>query len=60
MSQSGDNGGEGLLFQAVRFGTVKTLAGKTLGMFTDHQESQRLGYLKERNECKRAFLKLYG
>lgn len=60
MSHSGDNGGEGLLFQAVRFGNVKTLAGKTLGMFTDHQVSQWLGYLKERNECNSAFLKLYG
>ena len=60
MSHSGDNGGEEILFQAVRFGNVKALAGKAVGMFTDHKVSQWLGYIKERSECKSAFPKLYG
>ena len=30
------------------FGNVKALAGKALGLFTDHKVSQWLGYIKER------------
>ena len=60
ISHSGDDGSEGRVFQGMRFGNAKALAGRAIGMFTDHKVSQWMGYLCKESDCKSASAKPHG